>query len=579
MSSHINPITFSVLDSGIRSAVAEMKAVVLRTAYSNLWREAGDLSCGLLLPNGEIVAQGVGDIPIHLASMSMTLLGILKTIPLEEINPGDVLLQNNPYAGNNHMPDFFMAMPVFSQSKLLCFTAVRGHYVDIGSPVAGSYNLLAKDLYGEGIRIPPVKIYKKGVVDTELLSILSSNVRNSSERMGDMNSQYAGCSHACRRVISYCKKYSFEIVDAAMKQMVSHSEVTARKAFENIPDGSYQFEDFCDGDGNDRDPIKIACKMTIHDDSITVDFTGSSHQCVGPMNSPLGVTYSAVCFAIKAVTEPHSPSNSGSYRPISIIAPKGSIVNPLEPAPVVAGNHETSSRIADVILGCLSQALPDLVPAAGTGSATVLIVGREGVKDDAIMYEVHGAGQGGAPGHDGSNARRTSIGNTGNTPNEILELTYPVQILEYSIREDTGGSGKFRGGNGIQRKLRFTEDSTVTIVADRDISKPYGLFGGSSGANAVFELTDAEGKRCLLSSKTASMHVAAGSELRIGCAAGGGYGNPKDRSLNQIQRDIDDGYISPNYARREYGINIGEDHVGIETRFIVGGLGLEGNKE
>lgn len=556
---HLDPITFSVLDEGIRSAVEEMKSVVERTAYSNLWREAGDLSCGLLLENGEIVAQGRGDIPIHLASMSLTLKGMLAAIPLDTIHPGDVLLQNDPYQGNNHMPDFFMAMPVFHGSKLVCFTAVRGHYVDIGSPVAGSYNLAARDIYGEGLRIPPVKLYKEGTLDREIAAIIAHNVRNESERMGDMRSQYAGCAHAARRILDFCDAYGEETVVSAMLRMLDHSEATARAALANIPHGVYEFTDYCDGDGVDSNPFAIHCKLTAKENGITVDFTGSAPQRKGPMNSPLGVTYSAVCFAVKAVTEPHTPSNSGSYRPITVIAPKGSVVNPCAPAPVVAGNHETSSRIADVVLGCLAKALPDAVPAAGTGSSTVLILGRCDVADDALMYEVHGAGQGGTPTHDGSDARRTSIGNTGNTPNEILEITNPVRMLEYAIRTDTGGIGQYRGGNGIVRRMLVTEDATITLAAERDASHPYGLQGGHEGACALFEMESPDGEVVRLKSKVASMLVPAQSTLTVACAGGGGYGLPGKRDLAAIQNDLDNGYVTP--AAAESSFNVTVEHV------------------
>lgn len=565
----LDPITLSVLDSGLRTAVAEMKAVVLRTAYSNLWREAGDLSCGLLDPDGNIVAQGIGDIPIHLASMPMSLRGMLARIPADTIHPGDVLLQNDPYQGNNHMPDFFMAKPIFSDARLIGFAAVRGHYVDIGGPTPGSYYTLAKDVYGEGLRIPPVKLYREGQPNAEILDIIKANVRNSAERLGDMRSQYAGCLAAERRLLDYCERYGTAAVEQAMAQVLDVSEQRARVAFNQIPDGTYVFEDVCDGDSFDPKPIVIKGALTITADEVTIDFTGSSPQSRGGMNSPLGVTHSATLFALKAIAEPNSASNSGSYRPVTIIAPKGTIVNPHEPAPVVSGNHETSSRIADVVLGCLSQAVPTRVPAAGTGSATVLLVGREDAIDDTIMYEVHGAGQGGNIGADGSHARRTSIGNTGNTPNELLEGAHPVRIISYSLTTDGGGAGKHRGGNGITRELEFTEDVTVTIVSDRDVSTPYGLFGGLSGGNARFVLTAPDGSTTDLSSKTPPTVVRAGSTLLVRCAGAGGYGAPADRSLASIQSDLDDGYITAAAAERDYGVMVHQDSARVDGELVV----------
>lgn len=564
----LDPISFSVIDAGLRSAVAEMKAVVLRTAYSNLWREAGDLSCALLDATGQIVVQGIGDIPIHLGSMPMTMQGVLDRIAIDDLLPGDVVLQNDPYRGNNHMPDFFMAKPVFADGRVIAFTAVRGHYVDIGGPAPGSYFTLASDIYGEGLRMPPVKIYREGIINQDVIDILAANVRNPDERMGDMRSQYAGCVTAERRLSEFCERYGTDVVERAMDQVLDVSEQRARAAFATIPDGVYTYEDFCDGDSFDPTPVAIRASVTVQGSDVSVDFTGSDPQTRGGMNSPLGVTVSAAFFALKALTEPHTASNSGSYRPVTITAPKGTIVNPHAPAPVVAGNHETSARIADVVLGALSQAVPELVPAAGTGSATVLIVAREDGVDDAIMYEVHGAAQGGNFRADGSHARRTSIGNTGNTPCELLEAAHPVRVLAYRL-SDGGGAGRHRGGGGITRVLEFTETSTVTIVADRDVSHPYGLFGGDEGGNARFTLTLPDGEVRILSSKMPPTSVPKGAQLEFTCAGGGGYGDPAERDLSAIQDDLDDEYLTPEAAERAYGVRVVRDDARVDGVWVA----------
>lgn len=549
----LDPITFSVLDAGLRAAVAEMKAVVLRTAYSNLWREAGDLSCAILDAEGNIVVQGLGDIPIHLGSMPLTMQGVLERYPVSALEPGDVLLQNDPYRGNNHMPDYFMAKPVFFGDELVAFSAVRGHYVDIGGPSPGSYFTTARDIYGEGLRMPPVKLYRGGRIDEDILGIITANVRNPVERLGDMRSQYAGCVTAERRLVDYCERYGSATVASSMAQVLDVSEHRARAAFTAIPDGVYRFNDVCDGDSFSTTPLTIAATVTVDGDEIFVDFEGSSPQAKGGMNSPIGVTHSAAHFAIKSLTEPHTPSNSGSYRPVHISAPEGSVVHPLAPAPVVAGNHETSARIADVVLGALAPAVPDLVPAAGTGSASVLLVAREHAVDDTIMYEVHGAGQGATVACDGANARRTSIGNTGNTPVELLEAAYPVRIVSYGITPDGGGPGRHRGGNGITRVVEFTEDVTVTIVADRDRSRPYGLHGGQPGAPARFEATLPDGTVRELSSKLPPTGFPAGTRLVFTCAGAGGFGDPADRPIEAIRADVEDGYVTQEAARRDYG--------------------------
>lgn len=556
----LDPITLSVLDAGLRTAVAEMKAVVLRTAYSNLWREAGDLSCGLLTASGEIVAQGVGDIPIHLASMPTSLRGLLDRIPVATLRPGDVLLQNDPYQGNNHLPDFIMAKPIFSDGRVIAFSAVRGHYVDIGGATPGSYYTRAVDTYGEGLCVPPVRLYREGELNSEVLDIITANVRNPAERLGDMRSQYAGCLAAERRLLDYCGRYGTDTVEQAMDEVLAVSERRARAAFREVPDGRYEFVDTCDGHGFADDPIYLRVALTVTGDEVAVDFAGSSDQVRGGMNSPLAVTLSATYFALKAVTEPHTASNSGSYRPVTIAVPPGSVLNPHRPAPVVAGNHETATRIADVVLGAFAQAVPDRVCAAGTGSSTVLIVGRNRTgADDRIMYEVHGAGQGASVGSDGSDARRTSIGNTGNTPNEIIESSYPVRVLSYRITPDGGGAGRYRGGGGITRLVEFTEDVTVTVVADRDRSRPYGLLGGLGGGLAEFVLTGVDGASVPVSSKTAPLEVSAGTRLLLRTAGAGGYGPPGDRPLAAVQADVDDGYVTPAAARDVYRVEVAND--------------------
>ncbi|MGH3728481.1 MAG: hydantoinase B/oxoprolinase family protein [Micromonosporaceae bacterium] len=553
----LDPITLSVLDAGLRTAVAEMKAVVLRTAYSNLWREAGDLSCGLLTADAEIVAQGVGDIPIHLASMPTSLAGLLARIPIDTLRPGDVLLQNDPYQGNNHLPDFIMAKPIFAGGDVIAFSAVRGHYVDIGGPTPGSYFTRATDKFGEGICIPPVKLYREGELNHDVVDILTANVRNPKERLGDMRSQYAGCLAAERRLLHYCDRYGADTVLTAMSQVLDISEQRARAAFQEIPDGRYVFSDTCDGDGFSDEPIVIQVAITVDGDDVDVDFTGSAPQTRGGMNSPYAVTLSATYFALKAFSEPHTASNSGSYRPVRIHVPEGSVLHPYEPAPVVAGNHETATRIADVVLGALAQAAPERVCAAGTGSSTVLIIGRvENTGTDRVMYEVHGAGQGANVRTDGSNSRRTSIGNTGNTPNEIMETAFGVRVLSYELTPDGGGGGRTRGGTGLTRTLEFTEDSTMTIIADRDRSAPYGLVDGLPGGLAEFELTHPDGTTETLSGKTAPLFVAAGSRLRLQTAGAGGYGDPKARTLKEIQDDLDDGYVTPAAASQIYQVHV-----------------------
>ncbi|MHB1526731.1 MAG: hydantoinase B/oxoprolinase family protein [Candidatus Dormibacteria bacterium] len=554
--SRLDPVTQAVLAGGLAGAVAEMKATVVRSAYSPLWREAGDLSCGLLAPNAEIVAQGLGDIPIHLASMPLSLLGCLARFPIESLEPGDVVIQNDPYGGNNHLPDFVMAKPVFHSGHVVAFSVVRGHWVDVGGAARGSYVSDATEIFAEGIRIPPVRLYRAGEIDEDILAVLGANVRNARERLGDLRAQYAGCAAGEVQVLSLCDRYGAEVVERGMNAVLDSAERRARRAIEGIPDGCYTFRDTCDGGGGDSKLISLAATVTVEGDGIVVDFTGSSAQVAGNRNAPLAVTMSATYFAIKAVTEPTTPSNSGSYRPVTVIAPAGSVVNPDFPAAVALGNHETAARIADVVLGALAEAAPDRVCAAGAGSSCVVIVsgmgsGNVGGGEPAIMYEVHGAAQGASCTRDGSNALRTGIGNTGNTPTEVLESVYPVFVEGYGVTLDAGGAGRQRGGCGITRTMRFTGEASVTIAADRSESAPYGLAGGSPGRMASFTLVGSAGGERTLGSG-ATVRVGLGDRLTIRTAGGGGYGPPNSRVASALREDVEDGYVSRGACKTEY---------------------------
>ena len=563
----LDPITQAVLHAGLIDTVAEMKAVVVRTAYSNLWKEAGDLSCGLLTRGGEIVVQGKGDIPVHLGSMPMSLAGCLKRIPPATLSPGDVLYQNDPYQGNNHLPDFIMAKPIFFNGQIVAYAAVRGHYVDVGGGGPGSYSAAMPDIYAEGLRISPTRIFEKGVLNQDIVDVLLHNTRNARERLGDMRSQFAGCVAAERRVIGFCRKYGVGAVVTGMAEILDASERLARTAIRAIPDGTYTFEDYCDDDAITDDPIKIAVKVTVRGADVSVDFAGSSSQVRGGMNAPMAVTVSATCYAIKCLTDPENPPNSGAYRPIKVSAPAGSVLNPNSPSSVVCGNHETASRVADVIIGALSTAIPDRVCAAGSGGSGVMSLGArvrsagrsDGSERELILVETHGAGQGANRFGDGVNARRVNVGNTANTPNEALEASFPLHMLSYAISEDGGGAGRTRGGTGIQRMFRLEQDATVTFAAERAKFAPYGLFGGQPAPLSQFWADLPDGTHRVLKSKTPPLHFPKGTVIMCRCAGGGGYGPPAERPLAAIQDDLDDGYISPAAARELYHVDVIED--------------------
>jgi N-methylhydantoinase B len=572
----LDPVTLAVLRSALLHAVDEMKGVVLRTAYSNLWKEAGDLSCGILTGDGDLVAPGRGDIPVHLVTMPSSLQGCLARIPADSLQPGDVLYQNDPYQGNNHLPDFIMAKPVFYDGAIVAYAAVRGHYVDIGGSTPGSYSAATNDIYSEGLRVPPVRIYEAGELNQDVVDILLANTRNSRERLGDLRAQYAGCVNAERRIITLCEQYGADALRGAMEMILDASEAITRRAIAEIPDGVYEFEDFCDGDGLTSELIRIAVKVTVSGDELHVDFTGSSPQVRGGMNAPIAVTKSAVCYATKALTDPDEPQTSGSYRPVTIHAPLGSVVNPRPPAPVVAANHETASRIADAVIGALAPAVPERVAAAGSGTSGVIALGvriehEDAPPEESILVETHGVGHGAHDGADGANARRVGVGNTGNTPTEALEASFPITTLEYSLTPDGGGAGRYRGGTGLYRRMRLDHDATVTLCADRAAVAPYGLFGGLPARAAHFWVERPDGTTEVLDSKTPGLEMPAGTLIHFQCAGGGGYGPPAERDLAALQDDLDDGYVTPEGAREHYGVRLRRDDSRPDGVWVVDG--------
>ncbi len=383
-------------------------------------------------------------------------------------------------------------------------------------------------------------------------------------------------------MIAYCERYGLEAVHATMGDMLDSSEQLTRSAIEAIPDGEYEFEDWCDGDGIDYEPIRIAARVTVAGSEITVDLSGSSEQVRGGMNCPYAVSVAAAFYAIKVLTDPENPPNSGCYRPIKVIATPGSVLNPRPPAPVVASNHETSYRVVDVVIGALAGALEDRVCAAGSGTSGVLIMSwhmkadaeaiANGSADTvAVHLEVHGAGQGAHASGDGVNGRRVNMGNTGNTPIEVLETSFPLTSLAYEIAEDCGGPGRFRGGTGIRRRMRLDEDTIVTLAAERAVVPPYGLAGGGPATPASYSVVLPDGTREELRSKTRPTLLPKGTVVEIRCAGGGGFGPAAERDLKSVQADLDDGYITPEAARDVYGVELETDDSRPDGPWLVRG--------
>ena len=553
-SDRVDPITLEVIRNVLLTITSEMKNVVVRTAVSPLWKDAGDVSCAILTDTADLVAQGQGDIPVHLATMPFSMRGILERIPLETITEGDVLIQNDPYSGGNtHLPDVLMAIPVFADGAVVAFSGIRGHWTDV-------YSATSRVIFEEGLIIPPVKLLSRNEWNQDLLNVLLANSRNPSERIGDVRAQEAGCRVGVRRLMQVIEKYGAITLKSAMEEIIRHSERLTRAEITKIPDGVYRFTDHLDDNGKDDKPIKIEVAVAIEDSDVTIDFTGTDPQTDAGINNTYAACASAAYYVMKCVTDPWNPVTSGCFFPVKIVAPEGSLVNCQYPAPMAA-YHETQVRICDAMFGALAQAVPERVPAAGYGSQGGLVVisgtdSRQGREGEAfVLYEVAGGPSGATCLKDGLNGTRVGTGNAGNIPVESVELHNPVRIESYEIVTDTSGAGRSRGGCALRRSYRIlSEKATVATVYERAKFQPYGLFDGRPGAFARVRRNPDEAREEVVTPKSPPFQLDQDEVLLVQTAGAGGYGDPIERPIERVQADVVDGLVSVDAAAREYGV-------------------------
>jgi N-methylhydantoinase B len=550
---------FEVVKNALYSAAEEMKIVLAKTAYSPLLKIAGDYSCGIFDAVGNMVAQGP-DLPIHLGSMPDAVRGVIDAFP--EIEPGDVFIHNDPYRGGSHLPDVNVVSPAFYGNHLLGFGCVRAHWPDVGSATPGSYGSVT-EIYGEGLRLPPVRLYRDGKPDPGVEAIIMANVRVPAERLGDLRAQVAANRRAATRLAALAGKYGVEELTQIMKEVLDYSEDMMRAALRSLPDGEASFTDILDGDGilstgaTKDETFSVRVKVTKLGDSITADFTGSDPQVAGSMNAPLTVTASGVYCALKMIADPSDliPPNSGCWRPVAVVAAPGSVVNAQEPAPVVYANHEMSHRVADMIMAAMYSISPQTVMAGSQGTSAIVTFGGVDYRtgERYVSYESIKGGFGARPVKDGINAIASSISNMMNTPVEILERSFPLRVEEYALVPNSGGAGTWRGGLGVRRVWRVLGNSAHAAVCfERTVTPPFGLAGGHAGAPSRIwlELPNAETRS--LNSKGGFI-APAGSRLVAEAPGSGGYGVPGLREDALLQEDIQNGYVSSESVRHDYG--------------------------
>ena len=537
-----DPIRLEVFKHMFAAIAEEMGVILRKTSYSPNIKERRDFSCALFNSHGDMIAQAA-HIPVHLGSMPLSVAAAIERFggmdhnngyPNIKMHPGDAILLNDPFKGGTHLPDITLVTPIFMQSgsgrkepHLVGFAASRAHHADVGGMVAGSMPI-AREIFQEGLIIPPIKLFIRGNLNQDVMDLLLANVRTPVERAGDIWAQVAANQRGVARLLELIGRYGLRDVTHYMGALLAYTEKMTRNLLVSIPDGTYGFTDYLDNDGINDEPVKISVSVSIEHDKAVVDFTGSAKQQQGSVNAVYAITLSAVYYVFRCLLSLDVPNNSGTMVPIKVIAPEGTVVNALPPAPVAGGNVETSQRIVDVMLGALAQALPGLVPAASQGTMNNVTIG--GLSQDGkpfAYYETIGGGMGARPWKDGPSSIHSHMTNTLNTPIEALEYAYPLRVLCYEIRRGSGGEGRYKGGDGIQRDIQVLVDAQSNLITERRQRCPYGLMGGRPGLRGENYIVR-DGERIKISGKGTN-YLSSGDILSICTPGGGGYGNPDER--------------------------------------------------
>ncbi len=555
-----DPVELEVFKNLYHSIAEEMGAALRRTSFSPNIKERRDYSCAVFDSAGQVIAMG-DHMPVHLGSMPMSVAAAVEQCTLES---GDVVMLNDPFRGGTHLPDITLVMPVYvgraksggrgrppHTTAPDFYVASRAHHADVGGTYPGSMGP-CREIYQEGLRIPPVKIMRGGKLVADVLALLLNNVRTPEEREGDLGAQIAACQTGVQRLHEICARYGIARAKKAAADLLVYSEEMMQAFLRTIPPGHYQAEDFLDDDGVDDKPVRIAVTIQVKALSnkksavetrlaaspsassrkppaqVTIDFTGSDPQVQGAINAVEAITYSACFYVFRCLLREDVPATSGLMRPIRVIAPSGTVVNAKPPAAVAGGNVETSQRIVDVLLKALAQAIPDRIPAAASGTMNNLTIGgidpRTG--EPFAYYETIAGGMGARPNKDGVSGVHTHMTNSLNTPAEALEYAYPIRLRQYSLRSTSGGAGLHIGGDGIVREIEVLTDAQVTLLADRRSRGPYGLAGGADGAPGHTLIIRRDGSEEELPGKT-SVRLCPGERVRIESPGGGGWGRSK----------------------------------------------------
>jgi N-methylhydantoinase B len=529
MSMVVDPIELAVFQNAVHSVAEEMGAALRRTALSPNIKERRDYSCAVFDGRRQVIAMG-DHMPVHLGSMPMSVEAAVRVFELQQ---GDIAILNDPYAGGTHLPDITMVMPVFAEddAKPTFYVATRAHHADVGGAFAGSMGL-AGEIFQEGIRIPPTRILRGGEIQRDVLDLILFNVRTPREREGDLAAQIGACRIGEQRMLLLAERFSPAQLRQLCDDLLDYSELLVRAELRKLPSGEFFVEDFLDDDGVSVTPVRLAVTLRTDPENaeLSIDFSGTSSQVQGSINAVRSITLSACFYVLRCLLPDHTPATAGILRPLSLITPKGSLVDAVLPAAVAGGNVETSQRMVDVLLRALAKVVPCRVPAASAGTMSNLTIG--GVDHRTRLpftyYETMAGGMGARPTCDGISGVQTHMTNSLNTPIEALEFSYPFRVRRYSYRPHSGGEGRFRGGDGLIREIELLTDSQVTLLSDRRAFAPYGLEGGAAGApgGAAMQLPG-EPEPTSIPAKV-SRRVPKGTILRIETPGGGGWGEPAE---------------------------------------------------
>jgi N-methylhydantoinase B len=551
-------VTLQVVMNALHSITDEMNMALIRTAYSTNIKDRRDCSCAIYTTSGEVISQTELGSPVHLGIMPSALDSVLRSFVLEDMEEGDHIVVNVPHpTGPGHLNDITMVSPVFFNGRIAFLAANMAHHVDVGGFAPGSMAVGLREIYQEGLQIPPVKLVKKGVVDRDLLAMIKQNVRTSIEVEGDIMAQMACNNVGKKRLAELCIRYTVEGLSGYITELFDYSERRIRAGLKEIPNGVYSFEDYIEGTPLTQSRIRVKVAVTVNNDDIHFDFSGTDLQVNDSINSNIACTMSACYYIVKVLIDPGLPPNVGSYRPIHVFAPAGTVINADSPAAIGNATIIVAPKVVDVLLGALVQVLPERAAAASNGVTSLFNIGGLDSRTGRLYnyIETYAGGQGAMYKQDGMDAVQCHMTNTRNAPVEVIESTYPLLIKSYGLIPDSDGAGQFRGGLGMHRDiLVLSRNTTLTVSTDRSELRPWGVFGGQGGGNSSCIIEHADGLVERLPYSKMTRPLETDDTVTICTPGAGGWGNPFDRDPQKVLWDVIEGFISPSRAERAYGV-------------------------